>query len=121
MAGRRSRWVTNRETAYRPELGSLLLLAEWPLAGQPGRPDACRRRTRFHPTEPFPTGITNGRFERGCRQDFKHVEYKAGEFDRQSGAPGLHTCKVPSSGGHRKTIVPPALFEQFNSPNFWRT
>ena len=73
------------------------------------------------PTEPFPTGITNDRFERGYRQDFKHVEYKAGEFDRQSGAPGLHTCKVPSSGGNRKTIVPPALFEQFNSPNFWRT
>jgi len=35
---------------------------ERPESALPRRWRACRRRTGIHPTEPFPTGITNGRY-----------------------------------------------------------
>lgn len=53
--------------------------------------------------------------------DFAHVEYEAGEFDRQLGAEGLHTVKGKVEWRPRETILPKPLFDQFNGPNFWRS
>jgi sulfotransferase len=53
--------------------------------------------------------------------DFGHVEYEAGEFDRQLGADGLHTVTGKVEWWPRATILPKELFDQFNGPNFWRT
>ena len=44
-----------------PHEASSAAAFNWPLSAQPGRHDACRRRTGFHPFEPFPAGIANGR------------------------------------------------------------
>ncbi len=54
------------------------------------------------------------------RHDFAAVDYEAGEFDRQLGAVGLHTVGGAVEWRPRKTILPQALFDQFNGPNFWR-
>ena len=52
--------------------------------------------------------------------NFKQVEYSAGEFDRQLGAPGLHDVKGEVEWRPRETILPITLFERFNEDNFWR-
>lgn len=52
--------------------------------------------------------------------DFGHVEYSAGEFDRQLGARGLHDVFGPVVWKPRETILPPDLFRRFDSDQFWR-
>lgn len=52
--------------------------------------------------------------------DFGSVEYSAGEFDRQLGAPGLHDVKGAVEWRPRETILPPDLFHRFDNDQFWR-
>jgi sulfotransferase len=58
--------------------------------------------------------------EEKFKHDFKNVAYDAGEFDRALGAEGLHTVHGTVKWKQRDTILPGALFDQFNGPNFWR-
>lgn len=58
--------------------------------------------------------------ERRFQHNFSHVEYEAGEFDRQLGAEGLHTVEGAVEWRPRKTILPPDLFARFANDNFWR-
>ncbi len=52
--------------------------------------------------------------------DFDKVEYSAGEFDRNLGAPGLHEVKGSIQWRPRKSILPGDLFNRFQNDNFWR-
>lgn len=52
--------------------------------------------------------------------DFGNVEYDAGEFDRNLGAPGLHRVARDVSFKPRKTLLPPDLFARFEADDFWR-
>ena len=52
--------------------------------------------------------------------DFDHVEYEAGEFDRQIGARGLHDVCGAVRWRPRETILPPGLFARFENDQFWK-
>lgn len=52
--------------------------------------------------------------------DFEHVEYSAGEFDRNIGAAGLHDVSGRVEWRPRKTILPPCLFGRYSADQFWR-
>lgn len=52
--------------------------------------------------------------------DFEHVEYAAGEFDRQIGARGLHDVSGAVRWVPRDTILPPDLFDRYKNDQFWR-
>lgn len=52
--------------------------------------------------------------------DFEAVEYDEPEFDRQLGAPGLHSVKRKVEYVERPTVLPPDLFERYSALSFWR-
>ena len=58
--------------------------------------------------------------EEKFKHDFNNVEYSAGEFDRQLGAPGLHDVKGMVEWRPRQSILPLDLFHRFGNDNFWR-
>ncbi|MBC3920985.1 sulfotransferase [Undibacterium sp. CY18W] len=51
--------------------------------------------------------------------DFSNVQYDAPEFDAQLGLHGMHKVRSNVSYEKRTTILPPDLFEKFNSLSFW--
>lgn len=54
------------------------------------------------------------------KHNFNHVEYSAGEFDAQIGAPGLHEVSGPVEVKKRDRVLPPSLFADFANDQFWR-
>lgn len=51
--------------------------------------------------------------------DFNNVQYDAPEFDQALGLDGLHRVRSKVAAQHRKTILPPDLFNQYTSLSFW--
>ncbi|MGL5046836.1 MAG: sulfotransferase family protein [Shewanella sp.] len=51
--------------------------------------------------------------------DFNNVQYDAPEFDLALGLDGLHRVRSKVAAQHRNTILPPDLFNQYNSLSFW--
>lgn len=51
--------------------------------------------------------------------DFNNVQYDAPEFDQALGLDGLHRVRSKVAALHRKTILPPDLFNQYTSLSFW--
>ncbi|MGF1563669.1 MAG: sulfotransferase [Geminicoccaceae bacterium] len=52
--------------------------------------------------------------------DVDHVDYDEPEFDRQLGAPGLHTVSGPVRVNQRQTILPPDIIGKYQNLAFWR-
>jgi sulfotransferase len=92
--------------AYFSELSEMLLLVEYDLLVQ--RPAECLQL------------IYGWLGEDWFPHDFDNVEYDEPEFDRQLGAPGLHSVKRKVEWTPRRTILPPDLFEKFQPLAFWR-
>jgi sulfotransferase len=59
--------------------------------------------------------IGEPRFE----HDFANVEYEADDFDAFMHTKGLHTVRREVSFRKRQTVLPPDLFQQFESLSFW--
>lgn len=92
--------------AYYGEHASSLLLVEYDLLTQ--RPEDCMRLIySFLGEEWYP-------------HDFENVEYDEPEFDRNLGAPGLHTVKGAIRFKPRKTVLPPDVFEKYEGLSFWQ-
>jgi len=51
--------------------------------------------------------------------DFKNVQYSEPEFDNRLKTKGLHQVRSQVEFKSRKTILPPDLFERFDSLSFW--
>ena len=51
--------------------------------------------------------------------DFENVEYQEPEFDHRLKTKGLHQVRSQVEFKPRTTILPPDLFERFNSLSFW--
>lgn len=98
-------WSALKE-AYYGEHSDTLLLVEYELLCQ--RPEDCLRLIYGFLSEPW------------FAHDFDNVEYDEPEFDRQLGAPGLHSVKRKVEWQPRPTILPPDLFERFKELSFWR-
>lgn len=52
--------------------------------------------------------------------DFDNVEYEEGEFDQQLGVKGLHAVRRKVELNPRRSILPPDLFDQFKTMEFWQ-
>ncbi|MBR7748249.1 sulfotransferase [Undibacterium baiyunense] len=52
--------------------------------------------------------------------DYNNLNYDAPEFDAPLGMHGLHTVRKKVSFENRKTILPPDLFEKYDSLSFWK-
>jgi sulfotransferase len=98
-------WAALKD-AYYGEHSDALLLIEYDRLVQ--EPALCLRLIYDFLGEPW--------FE----HDFDDVEYDEPEFDRQLGAPGLHTVKRKVEWRPRPTILPPDLFDRFHAMSFWR-
>lgn len=91
--------------AYYGEHSDHLLLVDYDILAQ--RPQACLQLVyRFLGEPPFD-------------HDVGHVDYDAPEFDRQLGAPGLHTVQGPVRYAPRRSILPPDLFQRYDQLTFW--
>lgn len=55
-----------------------------------------------------------------CTHDYSNVSYDAPEFDAPLGMHGLHKVRKHVSFEKRPTILPPDLFEKFESISFWK-
>lgn len=53
--------------------------------------------------------------------DFADLDYDASAFDAQLGLDGLHRVRPEVALEPRQTILPPDLFEKYDSLAFWRT
>jgi sulfotransferase len=94
-----------REACASEEKDRLLLIEYEDLCKAPGH--TLKRIYRFIGEQPF-------------AHDFDHVEYSAGEFDKQLGAKGLHDVNGKVEWRPRKTILPPDLFARYDKDQFWR-
>lgn len=52
--------------------------------------------------------------------DFEHIDYDAPEFDEALGLKGMHKVRPRVSLEARRSLLPPDLFEQYASLNFWQ-
>ena len=57
--------------------------------------------------------------EKPFEHDFKNVEYEAEDFDAFMHTKGLHSVRREVSFKPRQTVLPPDLFKQFESLQFW--
>jgi sulfotransferase len=57
--------------------------------------------------------------EEPFEHDFQNVEYQEPEFDNKLKTKGLHQVRSQVEFKPRKTILPPDLFERFDSLSFW--
>ena len=51
--------------------------------------------------------------------NFEQVDFDSPVFDRQLGLDGLHRVHRKVAPRHRKTILPPDLFERYAKMDFW--
>ena len=98
-------WSALKE-AYYGEHSEALLLVEYDILVQ--RPEQCLRLIYGWLDEPWHP------------HDFDNVDYDEPEFDRQLGAPGLHTVGRKVAWTPRKTVLPPDVWEKFQPLAFWR-
>lgn len=92
--------------AYYGEHANSLLLVEYDLLAQ--APQKVLRLVYEFIGEPW--------FE----HDVEQVEYDAPEFDQALGLRGLHKVRPRVGTEPRQTVLPPDLFEQYASLNFWQ-
>lgn len=52
--------------------------------------------------------------------EFENVDYDAPQFDAQLGLDGLHRVHKEVTPRPRQTILPPDLFQKYNTLSFWR-
>lgn len=93
-----------KEAYYSPEATAMLLVDYEVLAQSPEQ--VMRLIYQF---------IDQSYFE----HDFNNLEYQEPEFDEMLKTPGLHTIKRCVTYQARPTILPPDLFEKFNTFSFW--
>ena len=98
-------WSALKE-AYYGEHSDALLLVEYDILCQ--RPRDTMRLIYQFLGEPW------------HEHDFDQVEYDEPEFDAQLGAPGLHSVKTKVEFTQRRTVLPPDLFEKYETLAFWR-
>jgi len=91
--------------AYYGEHSDRLLLIDYDILAQ--KPEACLKLIYRFLEEPW------------FAHDMTSVEYDEPEFDRQLGAPGLHTVRGAVRYAPRPTVLPPDLFERFSALTFW--
>jgi len=58
--------------------------------------------------------------EERFQHDFRHVEFGTVAYDEKIGLPGLHTVKPVVALAPRETVLPPDLYNRFESDSFWR-
>lgn len=51
---------------------------------------------------------------------FDNIVFDEPEFDQQLGLPGLHKVHAKVAPIHRRTVLPPDLFERLDGMSFWR-
>ena len=94
-----------REAFYGPHAGRLVLVDYEALAREPrGTMEFLYERLALAP----------------FAHDFANIDYDARDFDRQIGAPGLHSVSPQVRFAPRKTLLPPDLFARFETDDFWR-
>jgi sulfotransferase len=54
------------------------------------------------------------------QHDFENVAFEEKEFDARLGTPGLHTVRSRVAREDRETILPPDLFERYQTTPAWR-
>lgn len=54
------------------------------------------------------------------KHDFENVAFEEKEFDARLGTPGLHTVRPRVAREDRETILPPDLFERYQTTPAWR-
>ncbi len=54
------------------------------------------------------------------KHDFDHLDYQEPQFDERLGLHGLHEVKRQVRFQTRKTVLPPDLFQQYSSLDFWK-
>jgi len=98
-------WAALKEAYYGANAQSLLLI-DYDLLTQ--KPETVLRLIYEFIGQPW--------FE----HDFDNVVYDAPEFDHALGVPGLHKVQPKVAPQHRRTILPPDLFEQYSKLSFWQ-
>ncbi len=99
-------WHALREACY-SEHAERIVIVEYDLIAQ--RPaDVFKLLYEFLEEPPF-------------AHDFEAVDYDAPAFDAQLGLDGLHRVRRCVAPAPRETILPPDLFEKYNTLAFWRT
>lgn len=99
-------WHALREACF-SEYADRIVIAEYDLIAQ--RPKEVFKLLYKFLEEPY--------FE----HDFDAVDYDAPDFDSQLGLDGLHRVRSRVAPAPRQTILPPDLFEKYNTLAFWRT
>ena len=54
------------------------------------------------------------------RHDFENIRFETGEFDARLGTPGLHRVRPHAGRVERQTILPPDLWQRYESASVWR-
>jgi sulfotransferase len=94
-----------REAYYGNESGKLILLQYETLTASPA--DAMER-------------LYSLLDEPGFAYDFENIVFDEPEFDTRLGTPGLHRVGSRVRQTSRRSILPPDLFQKFESESFWR-
>jgi sulfotransferase len=97
-------WAALKDAYYGQHAKSLLLI-EYDLLAE--APEKVMRLVYEFLGEPW------------YEHDFNNVQYDAPEFDQALGLDGLHRVRSKVAAQHRKTILPPDLFNQYTSLSFW--
>ena len=92
-------WNALREAFYGPNAGQLMLLCYETLSGDPVR--ATRAVYDFIGEPAFEHDFTN-----------VSLNLDTADFDRQLGAPGLHSLRPVVAFQPRETVLPPDLFQR---------
>lgn len=99
-------WNALREAFYGPNAGQLMLLCYETLSGDPVR--ATRAVYDFIGEPAFEHDFTN-----------VSLNLDTADFDRQLGAPGLHSLRPVVAFQPRETVLPPDLFQRVAKSSFW--
>lgn len=91
--------------AFYGEYSDKLLLVDYDLLTK-GPEKTISLIYQFLEEEPFP-------------HDFENLDYQEPEFDQNLNTTGLHTVRKKVEYLPRKTVLPPDLFQRFNSLSFW--
>jgi sulfotransferase len=97
-------WAALKDAYYGQHAKSLLLI-EYDLLAE--APEKVMRLVYEFLGEPW------------YEHDFNNVQYDAPEFDQALGLDGLHRVRSKVAAQHRKTILPPDLFNQYAGLSFW--
>ncbi|MBN7818751.1 sulfotransferase family protein [Bowmanella yangjiangensis] len=99
-------WTALKEAYYSPHAKSVLLV-DYQLLTE--APDKVMRLIYQFIDEPW--------FE----HDFNNLSFDTPQFDQNLGLSGLHSIRPKLAVTARQTVLPPDVFERFNTMNFWDT